>query len=56
MRWWNNLVDGVISKRKWAHGMVLQQGASETEEENKKARTEARSVVRKAMNNTEVKL
>ena len=36
--------------------MVLQQGASETEEENKKARTEARSAVWKAMNNKEVKL
>ena len=55
MRRWNNLVEEVISKRKWAHGMVLQQGASETEE-YKKARTEARSAVWKAMNNKEVKL
>ena len=49
-------MEEVISMRKWAHGMVLQQGASETEEENKKARTEARSAVWKAMNNKEVKL
>ena len=56
MRRWNNLVEEVISKRRWAHGMVLQQGASETEEENKKARTEVRSAVWKVMNNKEVKL
>ena len=48
-------MEEVISKRKWAHGMVLQQRASESEEENKKARIEARSAVWKAMNNKEVR-
>ena len=38
-------MEEVISKRKWAHGMVLQQGASETEEENKKPRIVAKSAV-----------
>ena len=49
-KWWNKEVESAIRRKKMSHKMLLQHYTPERKEEYRKAKVEAKRVVRKAKN------